>query len=67
MFDGPGQWCVCDSGYFFMDPRKPSMFMGQLRCREYGLVLTGYFSSKGRVIFDSDTVLPPQGVKLVDI
>lgn len=68
MYDGSGPWYFCDNGHFFMDLRKASMFIGQLRCRECGLIVAGREDEKeDGVTIDTHVALPAQGEKLVDI
>lgn len=67
-FTGTGPWYVCDNGHPFMDVRRPSMFLGQLRCTDCGMIVAGrQHASEEETSPEAAAAVPPQEVKLIDI
>lgn len=65
---GTGPWYVCDNGHCFMDLRVNSMFLGQLRCTECGLLVAdrGHASDEAAPL-ESDADSLSEEETLVDI
>lgn len=63
-----GPWYVCGNGHCFTDLRVKSMFLGQLRCTECGLLVVGHgHASEEEASLDSDADSLSEEETLVDI
>ncbi|KAG8158362.1 hypothetical protein KVR01_012123 [Diaporthe batatas] len=68
MSNRTGPWYVCGNGHAFMDVRRPSMFLGQLRCKDCGVIVEGrQHASEEEAPPQTAAAGPSQEAILIDI
>lgn len=68
VFEGSGPWYICDNVHPVMDVRRPSLFLGQLRCNDCGVIVAGrQHASEEEAPPEVAAAVLPQEENLIDL